>query len=121
MSQGKAELREIGRRIKQLRDAEGMTQTQFAKKVGLTQAAISQFEEGKRIPSTQALQKIAVGLELSIDELIGNISASSDSDSEKESAIQAIVAKLRSKDKDAIIALNRFIDVGMVGGKTEDE
>ncbi len=105
------ELKYIGKKLRQLREAEGLTQAQFAKKVGLTQAAISQFEDGKRTPSTQALQKIATALRLSIDDLINNMSIGGFEEGKKE-AIEMLVAKLRSEqvDKEEIIALNRFID-----------
>jgi transcriptional regulator with XRE-family HTH domain len=104
-------LEEFGKRLKELRTAQGLNQTQFAKKVNLTQAAISQFEDGKRIPSSGALQKIAASLGLSLDELIGNLGEDS-TDLEKDAAIQALVAKLKrqSVSTNAIIALNRFMD-----------
>jgi transcriptional regulator with XRE-family HTH domain len=105
-------LKDFGRRLKELRVAQGLNQTQFAKQVNLTQAAISQFEDGKRIPSSSALQKIAIGLGLTLDGLIGSVEEAS-TDSEKDTAIQALVAKLKRKsiNTEAIIALNRFMDV----------
>lgn len=104
--------KDFGRRLKELRTAQGLNQTQFAKQVNLTQAAISQFEDGKRIPSSSALQKIAVGLGLSLDELLGSFEEVP-TDTQKDAAIQALVAKLKRKsvNTEAIIALNRFMDV----------
>lgn len=109
MANGK--LSDFGKRLKELRLAQGLNQTQFAKRVKLTQAAISQFEDGKRVPSSNALQKIASGLGLSLDELVGGVNKGS-TDTEKDSAIQALVAKLKRKsvNTEAIIALNRFMD-----------
>ena len=103
--------KDFGRRLKELRIAQGLNQTQFARQVNLTQAAISQFEDGKRIPSSSALQKIAVGLGLSLDELFGSFEEPS-TDTEKDVAIQALVAKLKRKsvNTEAIIALSRFMD-----------
>lgn len=105
-----SELQKIGLKLRQLRESEDLTQTQFAKKVKLSQAAISQFEEGKRIPSTRALQKIAAGLGISIDNLLGSVV---DEDDGKNAAIQSLVAKLKHETvkKEEIIALNRYIDV----------
>jgi len=104
-------LKEFGKRLKTLRTAQGFTQAQLAKKVKLTQAAISQFEDGKRIPSSSALQKIATGLGLSLDELVG-ASTEDSTNSEKDAAIQSLVAKLKRKsvNTEAIVALNRFMD-----------
>jgi transcriptional regulator with XRE-family HTH domain len=106
-----SDLRHIGGKLRQIRESEGLTQTQFAQKVNLTQAAISQFEDGKRIPSSKALQKIASGLGISLDGLFENM-VSDGEDSKKNSAIQALVARLRNEEIDAeeIIALNRFFD-----------
>jgi transcriptional regulator with XRE-family HTH domain len=105
-------LKDFGQRLKELRAAQGLNQTQFAKQVNLTQAAISHFEDGKRIPSSGALQKIAGGLGLSLDELIGSADTAS-TDVGKDVAIQALVAKLKRKsvNTEAIIALNRFMEV----------
>ncbi len=107
-------LKNFGQRLKSLRMAQGLNQTQFAKMVNLTQAAISQFEDGKRIPSSGALQKISIGLGISLDELIENPQAQSLSDSgnpEKDEAIRALVKRLQDKsfDAEAIMALNRFV------------
>jgi transcriptional regulator with XRE-family HTH domain len=114
MPQENFDLQKIGKTLKRLREGEGLNQSQFAKKVGLTQSAISQFEEGKRIPSTKALQKIAVSLGLSIDTLVGNIVSENETDNEKAAALQSLVSNIKNRDmdKDAIIALNRFIDAG---------
>ena len=112
MPQENFDLQKIGKTLKGLREGEGLNQSQFAKKVGLTQSAISQFEEGKRIPSTKALQKIAVSLGLSLDILVGNTAFDHETDNEKSAALQALIGKIKSRnmDKDAIIALSRFID-----------
>jgi transcriptional regulator with XRE-family HTH domain len=99
------------KRLIELRIAQGLNQTQFAKLVNLTQGAISQYEDGKRIPSSSALQKMEKGLGLSLEELIGSEGEVS-FDTEKEAAIQALVAKLNRKSvsTEAIIALTQFID-----------
>jgi transcriptional regulator with XRE-family HTH domain len=107
MPQEDFDLQKIGKTLKSLRESEGLTQSQFAKKVGLVQSAISQFEEGKRIPSTKALQKIAASLGLSIDTLLGN----NEADNEMSAALQTLIGNIKSRDMDeaAILALNRYI------------
>lgn len=100
----------FGQRIKALREARGLNQTQFAKLCNLTQAAISQFEDNKRSPSSPALHKIANGLNISFDELLGTEPAPIAP--EKEAAIQALVAILRQKPvtAEAIVALAKFVE-----------
>jgi transcriptional regulator with XRE-family HTH domain len=124
MSDDNRELKEIARKLRELRDAEGLNQGQFAKKVGLTQAAISQFEDGKRFPSSKALQKIAAGLGLSIDILLGNAGNNDEKYSEKDAAIQALATTLKNRrdlNKEEIIALNRFFSINSSDKNEEKE
>jgi transcriptional regulator with XRE-family HTH domain len=117
-----SDLKYIGRKLLQIREAEGLTQVQFAQKVKLTQAAISQFEDGKRIPSSKALQKIAVGLEMSVDALIGNM-VPGEENSDKNAAIQALMSRLRNESVNAeeIIALNRYYDARLGVSNSEEQ
>lgn len=116
------DLANIGKKLRDIREREGLTQSQFAKKVKLSQAAISQFEDGKRIPSTKALQKIAAGLDISLDDLLGNQRAESQ-DQEKDDAIQALITTLKKDAFDAkqIIALNRYQKSLLEDSKNENE
>jgi transcriptional regulator with XRE-family HTH domain len=50
--------------IKAWREAEGMTQTAFAKKIGLTVQNFNDLEKGRRIPSPTRAAKIAKKLGL---------------------------------------------------------
>lgn len=101
----------FGEKLKILRKSSGLTQRKFAKKVGLTQEAISQLESGKRMPARDTLNKIAIGLNLSIDELLENKS-NGFNNSKKEAAIQILIANLKAQEKitaQAVIALNSFV------------
>lgn len=60
----------LGRKLQNFRVIEGLTQRQFAEKTKLTQAAISQFESDKRVPSGESLRKMAQGLGISADKLL---------------------------------------------------
>jgi transcriptional regulator with XRE-family HTH domain len=102
-------LQQIGKMIKALRESEGLTQSELAKRAGLTQAAISQFEEGKRVPSTRAIQKIADGLGVSLDTLVSESSASQQDDPEKEAAIRQLLGLVKDMPADKILNLNRFL------------
>ncbi len=52
----------IGRKISDLRDAQGLTQTELAKKLKTTQSAIARLESGKQNVSTEMLRKIGRAL-----------------------------------------------------------
>ncbi len=60
-------------RIKQIRLELKMSQAELARRCGVTQAAISKYEDGKREPSLAMLKKIASVLGVSVDELIRDI------------------------------------------------
>ena len=46
------------KRIKQMRFAKGMTQTDLAKAVGVSQQAVSNWENGSRVPKFTVIQKL---------------------------------------------------------------
>lgn len=63
----------LGKRLRIVRERLGLLQHQLAKKSGLTEAAISHFETGRRIPSAKNLIKLAGSLGVSIDYLLGRV------------------------------------------------
>ena len=56
----------IYKKIKQLRESVGWSQSYLAKEAGITSAAISMIEKGGREPTLSLLQKIANALGVSI-------------------------------------------------------
>lgn len=56
-------------RIKDLRAEKGISQNELAKALGLTQQAISAYENGLREPDLETLQKIADFFNVSVDYL----------------------------------------------------
>lgn len=48
-----------------------LTQTAFAKKLGIPQNTYHRYEKGERVPDIKALSKISKGLNISADELLG--------------------------------------------------
>lgn len=61
---------EFGDKIKQLREAKGMTQQAMAEQLHVTRQAVSRWECGARLPDLHTTKKIAELLEVSIDELM---------------------------------------------------
>lgn len=57
----------IGALIKQMRKKSGFTQSQLAEKVGISQAMIVQYEQGKRQPKFENLSKIADALDIDVN------------------------------------------------------
>ncbi|MBC6310855.1 helix-turn-helix transcriptional regulator [Listeria sp. FSL L7-1582] len=61
----------IGERIKKLRKAKKLTQTELAKQINLTHVSISGYERGTRLPDTETLGKLSDVLETTTDYLLG--------------------------------------------------
>lgn len=59
----------LGARIRELRDARDLSLREFAKKLELAPAFISDIEHGRRYPSDEVLAKMARLLETTVDDL----------------------------------------------------
>lgn len=55
--------------IKELRKAAGLTQAKFAEAMGVTQSTVSQWENGRALPDTSKLPRIAEVLGCSVADL----------------------------------------------------
>jgi transcriptional regulator with XRE-family HTH domain len=60
----------LGRNIRQLRAARGLTQAQVARLAGLPRATWSNLESGAANPTLEVLRRVAGALQLSIEELL---------------------------------------------------
>jgi transcriptional regulator with XRE-family HTH domain len=60
-----------GERIAVVRKAHGMTQAQLAKRIGVIQSLISDYESGRRRLYAEMLIRLAHALHVSVDELLG--------------------------------------------------
>lgn len=62
---------QMGKRIKKKRESLGFLIKELSIKIGVTSSLISQIEKGKAFPSIVTLKKIAVALNTTVGELIG--------------------------------------------------
>jgi len=62
---------DIGKRIAEVRDETGLTQSGLAREMGISQSAVSQIEAGERNPSYEMLRQIAGALKVSVAYLVG--------------------------------------------------
>jgi transcriptional regulator with XRE-family HTH domain len=60
----------LGGRIKKLREAANLTQTDLAGKLGVTQAYIAMLESDAREPSLDVLRRLAKALKADISQLL---------------------------------------------------
>ncbi len=61
----------FGQRLKQLRKEAGMTQLDLAKKLNITKAVISYYEQQERSPSPEVLIKLSNIFHVTTDYLLG--------------------------------------------------
>lgn len=64
-------MNEFGMRLKKERIKRNLTQTQLAEMCGLSFQWVSLYETGRRKPAFEQLKKIAIGLSVSSDYLLG--------------------------------------------------
>jgi transcriptional regulator with XRE-family HTH domain len=62
----------LGRNVKQLRDARGLTQAQMAKIAGLPRATWANIESGTGNPTLSVLSRIAFACSVSLEELVAS-------------------------------------------------
>lgn len=61
----------IGRKLAALRKRKNLTQSELAEIIGISQNAISNWELGARLPSTETAEKVAYVLGRDMDEIFG--------------------------------------------------
>ena len=79
----------IGIFIREVRKENGLTQEQFAEKLGVSQKSISRWETGKTMPDYSLLPSICEVLGVNIAELLGAEHISGDSVSKKQVTVMA--------------------------------
>ncbi len=96
----------VGKRIKEKRDEASWSQTELAKRAGITPSALSQIESGERFPSTVVVHKLAKALSTSVDYLLGNKTEEDLSDLLQDEKIEILFRTykdLSKKDREFIL------------------
>ncbi len=97
---------ELGKRLKSLIEKKGISQKELAEKVGCTEAAISHYIKGDRVPRSKVLAKIAIALDTTSDYLIEGIPVDSVSElGYAKKLIARNVQKMSVSDKREILNL----------------
>lgn len=108
----------IGDKIYRLRQELDIKQKDLAERVGITEATLSRYENGKRTPSSEIAAKLAKSLGVSTDYLLGNDTNKSDVNNQKHKAlspqVETIAAHLEKKAENItphkMKMLKRYID-----------
>jgi transcriptional regulator with XRE-family HTH domain len=67
----------IGKRIRELRKRKGLTQEKLAKQNECSTSFLGHIERGRRIPSLETIAKIASLLDVSLEQLVYGLNATS--------------------------------------------
>lgn len=103
----------IGERIREGREKANLSQKALAERVGVSGAAINQYEHGKKTPSSVVLARLAVELGVSTDFLLG---ARDDKDifvSNNVAAAFRDFKELSKKDRETILGHIQFLKSGV--------
>lgn len=92
----------VADKIKHLREQMGLTQSDLAKKLGITRSSVNAWEMGISVPSTQYVVELSEIFKVSTDYLLGITSTASVSVaglSEKDvQLVNAVIFHLREKN-----------------------
>lgn len=70
--------KEIGNRIKSIRQSQGISRDQLAEKLNVSKYAIINYEQGQRGANIKILSRIADALGVPVSEILGNTAATND-------------------------------------------
>lgn len=91
---------EFGERLRQARLNKGMSQQELSEAVGMTQASISQFEKGLRMPTPANLGKFAEILDLQDEDLVG--------ETQGEFEKKMLMRNIRNLSTDSLNKINEY-------------
>lgn len=63
----------ISKNLKALRKQKGITQQGLADKAGISKMSLSRYEKGDRIPTIKILEKLALALDVDVDEIYDKV------------------------------------------------
>lgn len=93
----------VADKIKALREQNGLTQSDLAKKLGITRSGVNAWEMGISVPSTQYIVELAYLFKVSTDYLLGvktTATVSIEGLSEKDvQLVNAVISRLREKEE----------------------
>ena len=116
----------VAARIKQLRKGEGLSQTQFAAKIGYTQVYLSNIEVGKRPPKPRFLDAICNAFNVNpgwLQEGRGDIFQQTETETEAETFRRLLKAKIRALPpaaQDMVLELCEDIQAALKDKETDN-
>jgi len=109
----KSTKQQLGRKIKEARKAQGLSQEQLAEKIDIESKHVSRIEVGANYPSLQRLEQIASALNVSIKDLFDfttiPVKAPACDDSKRKSLTKNIEKMLKKADEKTLSMIYKII------------
>lgn len=103
-------------RLKALRSERGMSQTEFANKIGVAQNTVSNWENGNRLIDTETVARIADYFGVTIDYLLGRTDDMNQNPGEENISFDDFTyamynesKELTEEDKQALLGMARLL------------
>ena len=96
-------------RIKDLRQAQGLTQEELGKKLNVQKSAISKYEKGIVIPNGDVLKRLSAIFNVSTDYLLDNEVERSERYSEEETELLADYRYLDKEGKNLVRSMMKYL------------
>ena len=109
----------FGKRLKELRKANGYTIEQFADMVGISKSTLGYYENDKRMPDIEILARIADTLNVNADYLIGRTNTTAQKGKMKtvceftglsDCAVEYLSELVQNKDYEKLSVINHLFD-----------
>lgn len=97
---------EVGRKITELRTAQGISLTNLAKSSGIAQSSLSYIESGKAQPTVETVEKICAALGITLSDLFTDVQEPELLPPE----LRQVIDKVRKLPPDKIKVLNAVLD-----------
>ena len=109
----------FGKRLKELRKANGYTIEQFAEAVGISKSTVGYYENNNRMPDIEILSRIADVLNVSADYLIGKTNTTATKGKTKtvcdftglsDTAVEYLAELVKNRDYGKLSVVNHLFD-----------
>jgi transcriptional regulator with XRE-family HTH domain len=107
-------VKRVGARIRELREAQGFSQREFATMVGKARSLVTYVEQGTKVPSLETLAAFATALGVSVAELVAEEPSGKRKNEPGEvvpERCRRLIALLRSRGPEYVVALEQVVKV----------
>lgn len=105
----------VGNRIRELREAQKLSQREFAQLVGKARSLVTYVEKGTKVPSLETLEAFAKALGVTVSELVSERDELATKKNEPGEAVpdhaRRLVALLRARGPEFSAALEQIVKV----------